>query len=69
VRASGEVLVDMLPLLHRTGFDSVQLRADQSIEAAERALRIFAGHYQGDVVEPRPHFSRPSVDGTPHVGH
>ena len=29
VRAIGEVLVDMLPLLQRTGFDAVQLRADQ----------------------------------------
>ena len=33
VRATGEVLVDMLPLLQRTGFDAVQLRADQSLEA------------------------------------
>jgi uncharacterized protein (DUF934 family) len=69
VRASGEVLVDMLPLLHRTGFDAVQLRADQSLESAERALRFFAGHYQGDVVEPRPHFARPVANGASHVGH
>ena len=30
VRATGEVLVDMLPLLQRTGFDAVALRADQT---------------------------------------
>ena len=57
VRATGEVLVDMLPLLKRTGFDAVVMRADQSIDAAERALRFFPGHYQGDVKE-RPLFAR-----------
>ena len=58
VRAIGEVLVDMLPLLQRTGFDAVQLRPDQSIDAAERALGFFPGHYQGDVPQPRPLFAR-----------
>jgi len=58
VRATGEVLVDMLPLLHRTGFDAVQLRADQSLESSQRALRFFAAHYQGDVHETQPHFAR-----------
>jgi uncharacterized protein (DUF934 family) len=58
IRATGEVLVDMLPLLQRTGFDAVQLRADQQRESAERALRFFPGHYQGDTVEHRPLFVR-----------
>ena len=58
VRATGDVLVDMLPLLARTGFDAVQMRRDQKIEAAERALGFFAGHYQGDVAQPLPAFSR-----------
>jgi uncharacterized protein (DUF934 family) len=58
LRATGEVLVDMLPLLARTGFDAVALRHDQSLEAATRALSYFAGHYQGDVAEPRPAFAR-----------
>jgi len=58
VRATGEVLVDMMPLLSRTGFDEAQLRADQGREAAERALHFFAGHYQADVHEQRPLFSR-----------
>ena len=40
IRATGEVLVDMLPLLARTGFDAVALRADQSQEFAERALSL-----------------------------
>ncbi len=58
VRATGEVLVDMLPLLHRSGFDAVLMRADQSLDVAQRALRFFAGHYQGDVHEARPAFGR-----------
>jgi uncharacterized protein (DUF934 family) len=60
VRATGEVLVDMLPLLARTGFDAVVLRADQSRDAAERALGFFPGHYQGDVADNRPLFAHPA---------
>ena len=56
VRATGEVLVDMLPLLARTGFDAVVLRGDR--DTAERALRFFAGHYQGDTLQPQPLFAR-----------
>jgi uncharacterized protein (DUF934 family) len=54
------VLVDMLPLLERTGFSSVVLRADQSIAAAERALGFFPGHYQGDARDNRPLFGLPA---------
>ncbi|MBX3606514.1 MAG: DUF934 domain-containing protein [Piscinibacter sp.] len=60
VRATGEVLVDMLPLLQRTGVDAVVLRADQSREAAQRALSFFPGHYQGDVRDNRPLFAQPA---------
>lgn len=60
VRATGEVLVDMVPLLARTGFDAAVLRHDQSQEAAERALHFFPGHYQGDTQEYRPLFNRPA---------
>ncbi|MCR5882751.1 DUF934 domain-containing protein [Rhizobacter sp. J219] len=60
IRATGEALVDMVSLMQRTGFDAVALRADQSIEAAERALRFFPGYYQGDVNERRPLFARPA---------
>jgi uncharacterized protein (DUF934 family) len=58
VRATGEVLVDMLPLLARCGFDAVQMRADQSQAAAERALGFFPAHYQGDVDATQPVFAR-----------
>lgn len=58
IRAVGDVLADMLPQLSRTGFDAVQLRADQRQEHAQRALAFFDQHYQGDVHEPRPIFRR-----------
>ena len=60
IRATGDVLVDMMSLLHRTGFDAVALRGDQDRAAAERALGFFAarGHYQGDVQVTKPVFSR-----------
>jgi uncharacterized protein (DUF934 family) len=60
IRATGEVLVDMLPLLRRTGFDAVAMRADQSRDAAERALGFFRGHYQGDALDNRPLFALPA---------
>ena len=59
IRATGEVLVDMLPLLQRTGFDAVVLREGERRSSAERALTFFpAGHYQGDVLQPKPLFAR-----------
>jgi uncharacterized protein (DUF934 family) len=60
IRATGEVLVDMMPLLARTGVDAVALRGDQDRADAERALGFFAarGHYQGDVKVTQPVFGR-----------
>lgn len=58
IRAAGDVLVDMVPMLARTGFSSVQLRRDQKLELAERALGFFAGHYQGDLLQPQPAYAR-----------
>jgi uncharacterized protein (DUF934 family) len=60
LRATGEVLVDMLPLLQRSGFSSVALRADQSLEAAQRALTFFPGYYQGDAQDSLPLFAKPA---------
>ncbi|MBW8845094.1 MAG: DUF934 domain-containing protein [Burkholderiales bacterium] len=62
IRARGEVLVDMMQLLVRTGFDEVVMRGDQSKAAAEKALAFFDdGFYQGDVAETRPWFLRRSA--------
>jgi uncharacterized protein (DUF934 family) len=54
LRAVGEVIIDMLPLLERCGFDSARLRADQNPESARRALGFFSAWYQGDVAGARP---------------
>ena len=59
VRATGEVVVDMMPLLQRSGFDAAVLRDGERQASAERALGFFpAGHYQGDVLQPKPLFAR-----------
>jgi uncharacterized protein (DUF934 family) len=61
ILASGEVLIDMLPLLRRCGFDAVRLRPDQDLALAARMLAQlpapFAGHYQGDATGHRPLFA------------
>lgn len=62
IRAKGDVLVDMMQLLQRCGFDAVVLRHDQKLEAAERALNFFGGYYQADVNERRPVFQRPATE-------
>ncbi len=60
IRAVGDVVADMAPLLHRCGFDAAVLRTGQSAATAECALSFFKrlGHYQGDVIEARPVFAR-----------
>jgi len=66
IRATGEVLVDMMPLLARSGFDAVALRADQSQGVAKRALAFFPdGHYQGDAFDNRPRFARAAEEARP----
>ncbi len=57
--ATGEVLADMLPLLRRCGFSAVQLRADQRVATALRALEGFEGHYQPDAATARPQAALP----------
>ncbi len=51
LRAVGDVVVDMAPLLQRCGFDAAQLRADQRVESAERALGLIPAHYQRSLPE------------------
>jgi uncharacterized protein (DUF934 family) len=62
IRATGEVLADMLPLLRRCGFDAVQMRADQQLETAHRALGYFDNHYQ--TVPPERTAERPQTAST-----
>lgn len=58
IRAVGDVLVDQVVQMQRTGFSSAVLRADQDPGQAQRQFERFAAFYQGDVQEPRPLFSR-----------
>lgn len=61
LRATGDVLVDQLQLMQRTGFSTAMLRDGQSMAAAERMLALFSDFYQGDVLETLPAFAREVV--------
>ena len=56
IRATGDVLVDQLVQMQRTGFSSAVLRADQSLDVARRQFAQFGAFYQGDAVHHHPHF-------------
>jgi uncharacterized protein (DUF934 family) len=58
IRATGDVLFDQLVHMHRSGFSSAVLAEGVDPAAAERQFARFQGFYQGDVLEPRPHFAR-----------
>jgi len=58
IRATGDVLVDQLVQMARTGFDVAVLRADQKLDAAQTQFDRYKAFYQGDAVTPRPLFSR-----------
>jgi uncharacterized protein (DUF934 family) len=48
LRATGDVLVDQLTQMERTGFSSAVLNDDVDLDDAERQLQRFAAFYQGD---------------------
>jgi len=58
--ATGDVLVDQLAQMQRSGFSHAVLRADQPIDLARRVLAAYpgltVGRYQGDARQPAPHF-------------
>jgi uncharacterized protein (DUF934 family) len=58
LRATGDVLVDQVVQMQRSGFDSAVLRADQDPAVAQRQFERFSGFYQGDVQSSAPHFRR-----------
>ena len=58
IRATGDVLVDQLQQMARSGFDVAELRADQDLAAGQRQLDRYAEFYQGDVVQKAPHFAK-----------
>jgi uncharacterized protein (DUF934 family) len=58
IRATGDVLIDQLVQMERTGFDVAVLREDQNLEFAQRQFDRYRGFYQGDAVTVQPVFSR-----------
>jgi uncharacterized protein (DUF934 family) len=57
LRATGDVLIDQLVQMQRSGFDVAVLRADQHLDFAQRQFDRFTGFYQGDAVITKPHFA------------
>lgn len=58
IRAVGDVLIDQLFYMTRCGFDAFDLREDQLVENAIKALDTFSLSYQSVVDIPEPLFAR-----------
>ena len=58
IRATGDVLIDQLVQMQRTGFTSAVLKEGVDATAAQRQFDRFAAYYQGDAVETAPLFTR-----------
>ena len=58
IRATGDVLIDQLVHMARCGFDVAVLRDGVDAGDAQRQFDRFAGFYQGDAVQPQPHFAK-----------
>jgi uncharacterized protein (DUF934 family) len=56
IRATGDVLIDQLVQMQRSGFDAAVLRADQNLAFAQAQFDRYSAFYQGDAVTPKPHF-------------
>ena len=61
IRAHGDVLIDQLVQMQRSGFTSVVLRDDQNAEHGKKLLSHYPSFYQGDAVHPQPHFAKEAV--------
>lgn len=58
IRATGDVLIDQLQQMQRSGFDAAVLRAGQDVAAGQRQLDRYNAFYQGDVVHAAPYFAK-----------
>ena len=58
LRATGDVLIDQLVQMQRTGFDVAVLREGLDASAAKRQFDRFAGFYQGSAIDTQPQFSK-----------
>ena len=59
IRATGDVLIDQLVQMQRTGFSSAVLREGVDLADAQRQFDRFGGFYQADAINPKPHFAEP----------
>ena len=57
IRATGDVLIDQLAQMQRSGFSQAVLRDDQNLEHGRQLLGHYAAFYQGDAVNTQPHFA------------
>ena len=58
IRATGDVLIDQLVQMQRTGFDTAVLREDQNLAFAQAQFERYSAFYQGDAVTLEPVFAR-----------
>jgi len=58
IRATGDVLIDQLVQMQRSGFSSALLRADQDVAHARRQFERYPAFYQGDAIDARPLFRK-----------
>lgn len=56
IRATGDVLVDQLVQMQRSGFSSAVLRADQDAGHVQRQFDRYSRFYQGDTANTHPRF-------------
>lgn len=56
IRATGDVLIDQLVQMKRSGFNAAVLRADQNPVHAKAQFDRFSAFYQGDAITLNPHF-------------
>ena len=56
LRATGDVLIDQLVQMKRSGFSSAVLRADQDVGYVQRQFDRYGRFYQGDAVNVHPLF-------------
>jgi len=57
IRATGDVLIDQLVQMQRSGFSQAVLRADQDVAHGQALLAHYPAFYQGDAVHTAPHFA------------
>ena len=58
IRATGDVLIDQLVAMARTGFDVAVLREGLDASAAQRQFDRFPAFYQGSAIDTQPLFAK-----------